>query len=107
MIPKIPKVKAPHITKVRPPTEPYEFHRARQRAQQKDMKEYLRGRVIWRSNLLVPKSQFAYFKQVVRGRGYKQIPIGFTKIKGQGTYVSPKCELCGYKEKKCTCLDSL
>ena len=96
MIPKIPRRRAPHTTKKRPPTEPMAFHRARQRAQQADMKEYLKGFPIWRSNLLV-----ATFTEGTL------LPTGTKKIALQGTYVMPLCILCGKKEKKCICLKGL
>jgi hypothetical protein len=77
---------APHITKIRPPTEPYEFHRARQKVQQKDMKEYLKGRVVWRSCI-----------RMHNGKNFKL----------EGTYVMPICPLCLKKEKRCICLKNL
>lgn len=89
-------IKAPHQTRVRPPTEPWEFHRARQRAQQKDMKVYLRGRPIWRSNMLMP----LYEGLIVVGT--KPMPL-------QGTYKTPICPLCLKKEKRghCKCSEGL
>ena len=50
---KIPRTKAPHQTRVRPDGEPYDIHRARQRAQQKELKKYLRGFPIWTSGTYV------------------------------------------------------
>ena len=91
---KIPRVKAPHITKKRPPTEPMEFNRARQKAQQRDMKAYLRGFPVHRSNTLV--------ETYTEGTA---VPTGTRKVTLQGTYIMPLCILCGKKEKKCICLE--
>jgi hypothetical protein len=102
---------APHITKIRPPTEPYEIHRARQKVQQRDMKEYLRGRVVWRSCILIPTSKHHGVKTVTKQKGnggtYERVPFGMTKVKVEGTYVMPLCPLCLHKDKHCICLEGL
>jgi hypothetical protein len=64
-----------YITTVRPPTEPYEFWKARRRIQQKELEQYLAGRFIWSSHILVNK-------------GTKAIPK-LEKVKLQGTYRKP------------------
>lgn len=95
---KIPRTSAPYITKVRPPTEPYEFWVARRRAQQKDLKKYLRGFPVWRSSLLIDTRKYPLGKP--SKKDLKKIPL-------QGTYVSPLCPLCMRKEKRCKCLSLL
>ena len=83
-----------HTTKARPPTEPRAFHRARQKAQAKDIKEYLKGRPFWKSMVLMPVME-----------GTRR--VGWKRIKLQGTYVAPRCMFCNEKDKRCKCLDNL
>jgi hypothetical protein len=93
-----------HQTKVRPPTEPYEIWCARRKLQQKELKEYLKGRVIWRSNILVdkrpPHRRFSPPRKPIRkkliSKDLKSVPL-------LGTYVAPVCFLCEKKEKRCEC----
>jgi len=97
---------APRQTVVRPETEPYEFHRARQRVQKKEMKRYLREGVSrHRSCILIPttqepKSMSGFHNRLNERKYYKRVAI-------QGTYVMPTCPLCLEKEKKCKCADEL
>ena len=55
-------------TLVRPKTEPYEIWKERRRIQTKEIKEYLKGRFIWKSSALIKTTK------------------GLKKIKVQGTY---------------------
>ena len=99
-------IKAPHQTRVRPSTEPYEIHRARQRVQQKDMKIYLRlGPVRHVSCVLQPlvkepPTTFGFHNRLNLRRYFKKVAI-------DGTYVMPICPLCDKKEKKCKCAEGL
>ena len=84
-----------HQTQVRPRTEPVEFWKARRKLQQKEVKEYLKGKPVWRSMILLDKRK----KPTDRP--------DLERVKLRGTYVMPLCPFCGLKEKKCTCLDLL
>jgi hypothetical protein len=94
-------MKAPHQTKVRPPTEPYEIHRMRQKVQQYELKLYLRGRVIWVSCILKDNRKVRVNK--VTGKIIPHLtppkPSDLKKVKVDGTYTVPRCVFCGLKEK--------
>lgn len=99
-------LQAPNQTRVRPPTEPYEIHRERQRQQQKDLKIYLRfGPTRHSSSVLMPlvnePPSFSGFHNRLNERRY------YKKVKISGTYVMPLCPFCAKKEKKCKCSEGL
>ena len=99
-------LKAPHQTRVRPLTEPYEMHRERQRRQQKDLKVYLRmGPTRYTASVLMPLTNEPHplggFHNRLNERKY------YKKVKISGTYVMPMCPFCDVKEKLCTCLEGL
>jgi hypothetical protein len=84
-----------HQTRQRPPTEPYEFWKARQKMQRKALKEYLKGNPIWRSNILIDTR-----------KGIKVGPPKKTDLKSvvlQGTFVKERCVFCGEKDKRSKC----
>ena len=83
-----------HKTHERPPTEPYAFHKSRQKAQQLELKEYLKGTPFWRSMLLAP---------VMKG----DMQVVVKRIALQGTYKAPRCMFCELKDKHCKCLENI
>jgi hypothetical protein len=99
-------IKAPHQTKVRPATEPYEIHRERQRRQQADLKVYLRlGPVRHVScylmpTVLNPPSTIGFHNRLNERKYYKKVEV-------HGTYVMPICPFCNKKEKRCKCMEDL
>lgn len=85
-----------HQTRVRPRTEPYDIWCARRKMQQKALKEYLKGRVIWTSCVTVDTRKGTDRVRPPRKKDLK-------KVKVQGTYVAPRCSFCNEKEKRCQC----
>jgi hypothetical protein len=93
-----------HQTRVRPPTEPYDIWCARRKMQQKALKEYLRGRPIWISNVLVDKrpkdKQYSPPRPAIRR---SLISKDLKSVVVQGTMIAKRCFICQKKESKCKC----
>ena len=64
-----------HQTLTRPPTEPYEIWKERRRIQNKELRQYLKGRLIWCSAMMYNKRT--------------ELKPEWKKIKVQGTYKKP------------------
>jgi hypothetical protein len=93
----------PHKTHKRPYNEPMILHRARVKAQQEDLKDYLKGHPIWRSCLMIDTRKGIKVGPP-KQKDLKKIPL-------QGTYVAPRCPMCAKKARKgpngCKCMKGI